>query len=178
MQSKTSKVALCGVIAALSVVVLFLTGLVPIFVFSFPAIAGCLLIAVVAETSVRYGIAVYAVVSILSVFLVPDREAVLLYIIFFGYYPALYGVLSRIQNQVLCWIVKILLFNVAMLAELFLSVFVLSIPFSEAMPFGKIGVVVIFTLFNLFFVAFDLSMNGLIVMYIRRIHPAIRKYLR
>ena len=48
MRSKTSKVALCGVIAALSVVVLFLTGVVPVATIALPAVAGCFLIAVVA----------------------------------------------------------------------------------------------------------------------------------
>ena len=52
MRSKTSKVALCGVIAALSVVVLFLTGVVPVATIALPAVAGCFLFALCAETDV------------------------------------------------------------------------------------------------------------------------------
>ena len=107
MRSKTSKVALCGVIAALSVVVLFLTGVVPVATIALPAVAGCFLIAVVAETDVRSGVAVYAIVSVLAALLVPDREATLFYIVFFGYYPALYGTLSRIRNSVARWAAKL-----------------------------------------------------------------------
>ncbi|MBP3703986.1 MAG: hypothetical protein J6I98_00500 [Clostridia bacterium] len=178
MRSKTSRVALCGVIAALSVVVLFLTGIIPVATIALPAVAGCFLIAVVAETNARYGMAVYAVVSLLSIFLVPDREATLMYIVFFGYYPALYGLLSRIRNRALCWAAKLFVFNAAMIAEGAAAVLMLSVPLEEMMPYGWISIPVMLVLFNLVFVLYDRSMNGLIVMYIRRVYPAISKYLR
>lgn len=178
MRSNTSRIALCGVIAALSVVVLFMTGIVPVATVALPAVAGCFLIAVVAETGVRYGIAVYAVVSALSVFIVPDREAALLYIVFFGYYPALYGTLSRIRNRVLCWAAKLVVFNAAMIAEGLLAVFLLSVPMEEMLPLGWISIPILLLLLNVIFVLYDFSMNGLIVMYIRRIHPAISRFLR
>ena len=41
------KVAFCGIVAALSAVLMFLTGLVPVATLAIPAIAGCLLIPVV-----------------------------------------------------------------------------------------------------------------------------------
>lgn len=178
MRSNTSRIALCGVVAALSIVVLFMTGIVPIATYALPAMAGCFLIAVVAETSVRYGIAVYAVVSVLAAFLVPDREAMLLYVLFFGYYPALYGTLSRIRNRVLCWAAKLAVFNTAMLIEALLAVFLLSVPVEEMLPVGWISVPIMLVLLNAVFVLFDLSMNGLIVLYIRRLHPFVKKYMR
>lgn len=178
MKANTSRIALCGVIAALSVVVLFFTGIVPVATVALPAAAGCFLIAVVAETDVRHGLAVYAVVSVLAVFLVPDREAAILYVVFFGYYPALYGVLSRIRNRVLRMAAKLAVFNAAMLAESLAAVFLLSIPVEEMMPFGWVTIPILLVLFNLFFVLFDFSMNGLIVLYIRRLHPFVRKYMR
>ncbi len=176
MRGQTSRIALCGVIAALSVVVLFLTGIVPAATVAFPAIAGCLLIAVVAEINVRWGLGVYAVVAILSLLLVPDREAALLYIVFFGYYPSLYGALSRVRNRVLRWLLKFLVFNAAIIAESFLAIFLLHIPMEEMLPFGWISIPVLWVLFNLVFVFYDLSMNGLIVLYIRRFHAAVHKY--
>lgn len=178
MRSNTSRIALCGVIAALSVVVMFMTGVIPIATFALPAIAGCFLIAVVAETSVRYGFAVYLVVSILSALIVPDREAALLYVIFFGYYPVLYGVLSRIRSKALRWIVKLLVFNSAMIAETILAFYLFSLPMEELMPFGWITIPIMLVLLNAMFILYDLSMNGLIVMYIRRLHPVVQKYLR
>ena len=121
---------------------------------------------------------VYAVVSVLSLFLVPDRKAALLYVVFFGYYPALYGALGRVRNRVLCWVLKFLVFNAAIVLESLLAIFLLHIPMAEMLPFGWISIPILWILFNAVFVLYDLSMNGLIVMYIRRLHPAISKYLR
>lgn len=178
MRSKTSKVALCGVIAALSVVVLFLTGVVPVATIALPAVAGCFLIAVVAETDVRSGVAVYAIVSVLTALLVPDREATLFYIVFFGYYPALYGTLSRIRNSVARWAAKLLVFNAAAVLEALLAVWLLGIPLAEMLSFGWPFIPVLLLLMNAVFILYDLALNGLIVFYIRRLHPFVRKYLK
>ncbi len=178
LRSKTSKVALCGVIAALSVTLLFLTGIVPVATIAMPAVAGCFLIAVVAEIGLRYGVAVYAAVCVLSVLLVPDREAALFYIVFFGYYPVLYGVLSRIRNRVLCWVAKLLVFNAAAVVEALLAVWLLAIPMEEIVPFGWPFLPVLLLLMNAVFVLYDLSMNGLIVFYIRRLHPFVHRYFK
>ena len=178
MRSKTSKVALCGVIAALSVVVLFLTGVVPVATIALPAVAGCFLIAVVAETDVRSGVAVYAIVSVLAALLVPDREATLFYIVFFGYYPALYGTLSRIRNSVARWAAKLLVFNAAAVLEALLAVWLLGIPLAEMLPFVWPFIPVLLLLMNAVFILYDLALNGLIVFYIRRLHPFVCKYLK
>ena len=178
MREQTSRIAMSGVVAALSVAVLFLTGIVPAATVALPAIAGCLLISVVAETNVRWGISVYAVVSVLALLLVPDREAALLYIVFFGYYPSLYGALSRVQNKFISWLLKFLVFNLAIVIEGVLAIFLMGVPVEQILPYGWISIPILWILFNLVFVFYDLSMNGLIVLYIRRIHPAVRKYLR
>lgn len=178
MRIKTTRLAFCGVIAALSAAVLFLTGIAPVMTLALPAVAGCLLIAVVAETNVRYGFAVFAVVSLLSVLLTPDREAALFYISFFGYYPVLYGVLSRVKNTVLRWIFKLLVFNGAMVLETGLAILFLSIPVSELLLFGWVTIPVMLVLLNVLFIVYDFTMNGLIVFYIRRLHPVVGKYLK
>ena len=113
MRSKAAKVALCGVVSAFSVVLMLMTGIVPIATIALPALAGCLTIAIVAETNVRYGFAVYCVVSVLAILLTPDREAILFYILFFGYYPTLYGLLMRIKRKPLRVLAKFGVFNLA-----------------------------------------------------------------
>ena len=67
------KVALCGVMAALSTVLLFLTGAAPVATLALPAIAGCLLIPVVVEVGLSWSFGVYGVCGVLSLLLVPDR---------------------------------------------------------------------------------------------------------
>ena len=48
----------------------------------------------------------------------------------------------------------------------------------EMLPFGWAFVPVLLLLVNAVFILYDLSMNGLIVFYIRRLHPVIGKYLK
>lgn len=174
MRSKAAKVALCGVVSALSVVLMLMTGIVPIATIALPALAGCLTIAIVAETNVRYGFAVYCVVSVLTILLTPDREAILFYILFFGYYPTLYGLLMRIKRKPLRVLAKFGVFNLAMA----LAVWVLQIPLSEMEVFGKWSIPILAVMLNVVFVLYDYSMNGLIVLYIRRLHPLVQKYIK
>ena len=167
MRSKAAKVALCGVVSALSVVLMLMTGIVPIAT-----------IAIVAETNVRYGFAVYCVVSVLAILLTPDREAILFYILFFGYYPTLYGLLMRIKRKPLRVLAKFGVFNLAMALETTMAVWVLQIPLSEMEVFGKWSIPILAVMLNVVFVLYDYSMNGLIVLYIRRLHPLVQKYIK
>lgn len=174
----TVKIAFCGVIAALSVVIMFLTGVVPTATIAMPALAGCLLIPIVAECGVKWGFGVYAVVGVLSMLLATDREAALIYILFFGYYPALYAVLDRIRNVVLRYVVKLVLFNLAAAGEVLLSIYVLGIPF-ETVPFlGPFTVVVLFVLANGVFLLYDTALRGLIVTYFARLHSSVARMLK
>ena len=98
------KLALCGMMAALSTVLLFLTGAAPVATLALPAIAGCLLIPVVVEVGLPWAFGVYGVCSVLGVFLAPDRQALLFYVLFFGHYPALFAVLGRIRAKALRYV--------------------------------------------------------------------------
>ena len=126
----------------------------------------------------RYGFAVYCVVSVLAILLTPDREAILFYILFFGYYPTLYGLLMRIKRKPLRVLAKFGVFNLAMALETALAVWILQIPLSEMEVFGKWSIPILAVMLNVVFVLYDYSMNGLIVLYIRRLHPLVQKYIK
>ncbi len=171
------KLAFSGVMAALSVVVLFLTGVAPMATVALPALAGCLLIPVVAEAGLSWGFGVYGATAVLGVFLVPDREAFLIYVLFFGYYPALFAMLGRIRNRVLRYAAKLGLFNAAAVGEVLLSVYVLGIPFESFGMLGPVGPVLLLLLANVVFVVYDFALDGLIAQYFRRLHPRLGKLL-
>ena len=126
----------------------------------------------------RYGFAVYCVVSVLAILLTSDREAILFYILFFGYYPTLYGLLMRIKRKPLRVLAKFGVFNLAMALETTMAVWVLQIPLSEMEVFGKWSIPILAVMLNVVFVLYDYSMNGLIVLYIRRLHPLVQKYIK
>lgn len=174
----STKVAFSGVMAALSLVLLFLGGVVPVATIALPATAGCLLIPVVVEVGLPWSFGVYGVCGVLSLLLVPDREAALIYILFFGYYPALFAVLGRMKNRALRYLAKLAVFNAAVVAEALLAVYVLGAPLESFFVFGPITPVVLLVLANIVFLVYDFALDGLIVQYLRRFHGKLRNVLK
>ena len=175
---RSIQVAFCGVLAALSAAVMFLTGVFPTATLGLTALAGCALIPAVAELGAAWGFGTYAVVAALSLLLAPDREAALLYVLFFGYYPALYGVLARIGKRPLRAAAKLLLFNAAMAGEALLSVFVLGIPWESVSFLGAATVPALLALANLAFLLYDRALGSLIALYFQRARGPVRRILR
>ncbi len=172
------KISFCGLLAALSMTVLFLTGVVPVATIALPAIAGCLLIPVVAELGVSWGFGVFAVCGVLSFLLTPDREAALFYVLFFGYYPMLLGVLGKVRNTAIRWVVKLLCFNGAAVLETILSIYVLGIPWENLSFLGKATPAVLLLLANVVFLLYDRALGGLISIYFQKLHKRIQKALK
>ncbi|RKJ39940.1 hypothetical protein D7X94_09925 [Acutalibacter sp. 1XD8-33] len=175
------KLALCGVIAAMSVVLMLFEGLFSLASVAVPALAGCLLIPIVAEAGLGYAFGTFGATGLLCLFLAPDREAALIYLLFFGYYPALYAVLSKIKGAVLRWAAKLALFNAAAVSEALLTIWVLGAPAEEFMeiPFvGAYGPAVLLLLANGVFVVYDIALAGVIAQYYRRFRRMIAKYLQ
>lgn len=54
----------------------------------------------------------------------------------------------------------------------------MQIPLSEMEVFGKWSIPILAVMLNVVFVLYDYSMNGLIVLYIRRLHPLVQKYIK
>ena len=79
--NRTIRVAFCGVAAALEIVLLFLTNLVPTATIALPALAGVLLMAVVMEIGAKWSWAVFGISSVLAFFLLSDKEAFLMYLL-------------------------------------------------------------------------------------------------
>ena len=175
---KTLAVAFCGVIAALGTVLMLLAGVVQIATLALPAIAGVLLIAIVLELGPKWAWGAYAVISILSLLLAAEKEAALMFILFFGYYPILKASLDRIRKKWLSWIAKLLVFNAAMIADYFLAVYLLQIPQEDFMLFGVSIPLLLLLLGNVVFVIYDYALFGLVVMYCRRIRDKLHKYLK
>lgn len=174
---QSMKIPFCGMVAALSVTVMFLTGLIPVATLALPALAGCFLIPVVGELGVRWGFSVYAVCAVLSFLLAPDREAALCYLLFFGCYPVLTAIFGRVQNKLVRVVLKLLLFNAAAVSEGLLTVYVLGIPW-ESMDFlGNLGIPLLLLLANVMFLLYDRALGGLIFLYFRKFSRQVRRIL-
>ena len=74
MRNKLSfKITLGGIIAALSLIFMFFTGIMPIFAYTLPALSGAFLIVIVIELGKKWAFITYGAVALLSFFLTPDK---------------------------------------------------------------------------------------------------------
>lgn len=176
--ASVKKIAFSGVMAALSTVILVAAGLIPIAAAALPALAGCLAIPVVVEAGKKWAVSVYSVSGFFALFLTADKEAALLYLLFFGYYPILYAVLGRIRKRIPRMIVKLLVFNAAVILESLISVYILGIPFESIEMLGAFFIPILLIAANGVFIIYDYALDGLIAMYIQRFHAKFRNMFK
>ena len=172
----TKLVALSGIIAALSVVIM-LVAYFPYFTYAMPAIAGCFLMILVFESGKKSAFSVFAAVSVLS-FFVCEKEAALSYIFFFGYYPIVKAVLERIKLRPLEYIAKFALFNISFGAILLLGTFVFGVDAGDMGDFGKYTALVLFAGGNIMFICYDFCLTKLVSLYLQKYRSKITKLLR
>ncbi len=149
MRESGRKVALCGLLAALGIVILLLAGWIGVGTYIGPVLAGLLLIPVERKYGSKMALTLWAAIGLLSLFLVADTEETLMFLAFFGWYPAIRPKLEKLTTG-LRWLVKELIFNVAIAAVELLMFLVLA---PESATVGML--LVLFLLFNLTFLAYD-----------------------
>lgn len=116
MNKLSYKVSLGGIISALCILLMFLTAVFPPLNMTIPIFTGLLIAMVAIETSNAWAMASYGCVAILSMFTTPDKEAAVLFIMFFGYYPVLQRLLNKMKKRPLAFVIKLIVFNAAIIA--------------------------------------------------------------
>ncbi len=108
------KVSLGGIVAALCLVMMFLTAVIPPLSITLPLFAGMMISVVAIEVSPSWAFVTYIVVSLLSFFITPDKEAAVFFAALFGYYPILKEVAEKIKFRPARFIIKLAVFNAAL----------------------------------------------------------------
>lgn len=173
-----TRIAFCGIAAALSLVILLMT-IIPITEISLAALAGIIGIPVVVEFGRKYGLAVYATVSVLALLLIPTLEGKSLYIAFFGYYPVLKSALeTRRLPRLTEWGIKLAIFNIAVIAAYFLMLTVFGLP-ADSFTIGGVSLPWVFLLLgNGVFFLYDWCLTGLISKYMTAWQPRVRRLFK
>ncbi len=174
----TSKTALGGIVAALSVVTMFLTAVIPTLTYALPAVAGVLLVVMVIDVGKKWAFGVYAAVSLLSLLVLPDKEAAVMYVFFFGHYPIFKAILEGRLHGVWLWVLKFLLFNVSVVAAYLVIIYVFRIPFDDMEDYGKWAVWALLGLGNVVFVIYDIAISRLVTLYMLKWRKSVRKLLK
>ena len=162
---QSRKAALCGMMAALSVVILCLGGMIPLATFACPMLAMLCLIPVVCEYGAGTAMLLYSAASILALLLGPDKEIALLYV-FLGWYPGVRPRLGIIPRSVR-WAVKSALFTLAVVAmyALVLHLFRLEAVVEEFAEYSTVMVFALIVLGNITFLVFDQVLDRMACAY-------------
>lgn len=168
------KVALGGVIAALSLLLMILAGVTSTLVYAIPMITGTLLMMLVVEFGQGFATMIYIAISILSLLILGNKEAAVMYVAFFGYYPILKSLLEKHMRGFVCWIVKYLIFNVAMITSYFIVTKIFMISFEDVEAFGKYALLLLLLAGNVLFVLYDIVLTRLVSIYLYK----WRKYIK
>ena len=143
---------------ALSVVLMMLTTLIPVFMYVIPIITGLLVLFVADVTDKKWGAGVYFSTAFLSLLLITDKEAALTYSLFFGYYPLIKDLLEKLPRFI-SWILKLLIFNLAAVSIGVISFYVFGVSGDEYNEFGKFTIPILLIMANVAFILYDFCLT-------------------
>jgi len=170
MNKKTRNLSLAALFTALAVISLYIAGTWPTGQLGLTAVASLFVTAAIIESGIIYGVYVYIVSSAMSMLIVPNRLAPVLFILFFGFYPVIKSLIEQLGQKVLQILLKLLVFNI--------SFFIIYYIFSElvnALVSFDLNIIIIFLIGNIVFLLFDYGYTKLIWFYINRISNLIKK---
>lgn len=177
MKDISYKVALGGIVSALCLVCMFLAGVLPALYLLLPMLAGVLLMIISIEVNTGWAFLTYLSVSILSLFITFDKEAALVFIMVFGHYPILRIYIQKIRLKAVRFIVKLVIFNVCILAYFYTTVFIFGLDqiLGEFDDFGRYGAVIMLVLINIISILYDKNLDVLYFFYKKRIMPKFKR---
>lgn len=172
--SSSRCMAFCGVLTALMLVIMLLGTLIPASSYTCPGLAGILLIPVLWEFGTKPGCLVYLAVSLLSLFLCPDKEAAVFFVFLLGWYPLLRPRLQHLKRKPLRVLVRLVLFNLSTVLSYVLLLFVL-MPEAQEEFFRDGWPLLAATLLlgNVTFLLYDYALARVTDFYVYRMRPKL-----
>lgn len=174
----SSKTALGGIIAALSVTTMFLTAVFTTLSYALPAAAGILLVVVVIDVDKKWAFGVYAATALLALLVLPNKEAAVMYVFFFGHYPIVKAILEQRLKGALLWVLKFVIFNVSVVLAYVVILYVFQLPFEEMEEYGKWAVWILLAMGNVVFVVYDIALSRLVTLYMLKWRKSFRKLFK
>ncbi len=127
LNKKSNYVAVGGICTALSLVMLFVASVFPFCQLAFVFVASVIVGTLIVMFGYKLALCQYAAVAILALFTVPDKSLTMLYVLVVGNYPVIKFVIDRVKNKLLNFAIKLVVFNVYMIAAYMVLVFLLNI---------------------------------------------------
>lgn len=170
--SISAKTAIGAIISALSVVILIPSAL-EVFVYALPAMAGMLTMFAVVELDKKWAMGIYASTALVGLLLVANKEAVVYYVAFFGYYPVVKAIFESKLPKVIEYLLKFLVFNASMILSGVVLINVFGMPYADLLGidgesafFAKYALPIMLGLGNIVFILFDIALTRIVTVYL------------
>ncbi len=165
------RVVICGVLVALSVIILYLGCAIEVLDLTLSAVVSLLVVVIVIEMGHRYAWLAYVATSILALIILPQKTPAIFYACFMGFYPIIKSYVERLKSSLIQWVIKIATGSAALaLMLLLISVFV-----PDEFETGFV-VISTYALGMLAFVMYDIALSKLITVYFVKIRDRIKIY--
>ncbi len=157
---KTRRTALCGILSALSVAIIYIAVISDLFSYTGLCFAAIIILFVRVEYGMGAAASVYGVVSVLSFLILPDKGAAAIYAALAGLYPLVKPYFDLLRPTALRWAAKLAAANAAA-AALYVLGRALFMPDAET----PLLVAVTFALFTAVFTVCDMLFDKLTLIY-------------
>lgn len=155
---KTKKLTFSAIMAALGAAFMYVGALLEVLDLSTAALASMCVLLVLTELGQRYAWLTYAVTGVLSMLILPQKTAGILFLGFLGFYPMAKAVFENKFRGILCLVLKIALLN----GCTFLMLLAVRYVMAEALWFEILTLV----LANIVFVVYDVALTRLLRAYV------------
>lgn len=165
----TKRIATSGIAAALMCAIMYIAAVTEVLSVTGVVFAAFVVIFIYIEYGTKTALTVYAAAAVVSLLILPDKYSALLFAVFAGYYPVLKAKLEGFKMP-LAWCLKMAIFNVVVLCLYLIGKYVLVLEMEA--PAVEITVLL---LGNAVFVLADLLASKLIILYLVKYRPMLKK---
>lgn len=170
---KTKCIALCALLAALGVAVLWIGSIIDVLDLSAAMFASILTVIPVIEYKKYWPWLTYGVTAAAALLLLPNKLPAVMYLLA-GYFPIVKSKLERLRRP-LSWTLKFLLFNLSLaVTVIFCRRFLPAVDFSIIPEVDGIpGYAILFAAGNGMFLLYDLMLSKMILLYIIKLRKKL-----
>ena len=162
--SRTFKITLGGICLALAVIFMFAATFVPGVELTLFAISSLFTAVVIIETGNPKSFLMFAGASILGLVLIPNKVAIIPYVVLFGYYPILKFYIEKIKSGIMQVVCKTIYFA----AVLSLGLLAFKSVIAQSINLPDYPVALLIVAGTLVMLLYDFVLTFLINWYIRR----------
>lgn len=165
---RTVRLAISGIMAALSFVLIFFGVSLGVMDLSALIVSSAGVMFCIIEMGGSYPYLVWLTTSVLAFILLPDKLVFIEYFLFAGIYPIVKFHAAR-RRPLICWIIKLLTFNISLTLCALISVYVLALPSDVGLSLGGL----LWVAGNIMFVLYDMCLSSVSAFYILRLRRVI-----